>query len=85
MSKIFDRNHISNKLSIEEVSELKAYYYAYHRKCWAYKQAFKNFKRKKYSGNAVALIFGAGGFAAAIASGVIGPVPISTVSLLIKG
>ena len=39
--KIFDRNHVSNKLTEEQVAELKSYYHTYHRKCWAYKQDAK--------------------------------------------
>ena len=39
---IFDWNHISNKLTEEQIKEIKAYYYTYHRKCWSYKQASKS-------------------------------------------
>ena len=41
--KIFDWNHVSDKLTEDEVDELKSYYKAYHRKCWAYKQAVKRY------------------------------------------
>ena len=41
--RIFNWNHISDKLSEEQIEELKSYYHAYHRKCWAYKQAMKRF------------------------------------------
>ena len=37
---IFDWNHISDKLSTDEVDELKSYYLSYHRKCWAFKRAY---------------------------------------------
>ena len=45
--KIFDWNHISDKLTKDQIIELKAYYHTYHRKCWAYKQAVKRFKKWK--------------------------------------
>ena len=40
---IFHWNHISNKLTEEQIEELKAYYQSYHKKCFTYKQALKNF------------------------------------------
>ena len=33
MKNIFDRNHISDRLSEDERDELKSYYKVYHRKC----------------------------------------------------
>ena len=42
---IFHWNHISNKLTEEQIEELKAYYHTYHKKCWSHKQALKNFKK----------------------------------------
>ena len=39
---IFDWNHISDKLSADEIDELKSYYLGYHRKCWAYKRLTKD-------------------------------------------
>ena len=42
--KIFNWNHISDELSEDQINELKGYYAAYHRKCWAHKQAMKRFK-----------------------------------------
>ena len=41
---IFNWNHISNKLTEEQIEELKAYYHTYHKKCWSHKQALKKFK-----------------------------------------
>ena len=38
---IFDWNHISDKLSTDEVDELKSYYLSYHRKCWAFKKGLQ--------------------------------------------
>lgn len=42
---IFTWNHISDKLTEDQIKELKAYYYTYHKKCWAFKQATKRLKR----------------------------------------
>ena len=41
---IIDFNHISNRLSEEEIDELKAYYMSYHKKMWMYKGAYKRLK-----------------------------------------
>ena len=46
---IFNFNYISTELTEDQINELKAYYPTYHRKCWAYKQATKQFKRWKIS------------------------------------
>ena len=48
---IFNWNHISDELTKEQIEELKSYYYTYHKKCWAYKQATKSFKKQKLIGN----------------------------------
>ena len=40
-----DFNHISKKLTQEQVSKLKSLYYVYHRKFWCYKKMFKKFKK----------------------------------------
>ena len=42
---IIDFNHISNRLSQEEIDELKAYYMSYHIKMWMYKSAYKRLKK----------------------------------------
>ena len=47
---IFEWNHISDKLTDDQIMELKAYYHSYHRKCWAYKQAVRRFKKWKFVG-----------------------------------
>ena len=39
--RIFNWNHISQKLTECQIKELKLNYQTYHRKCWAYKQATK--------------------------------------------
>ena len=47
---IFNWNHISNKLTEEQIEQLKSYYHSYHKKCWAYKQAVKRLKNGNYWG-----------------------------------
>ena len=82
---IFDWNHISDKLSAELVDELKSYYLVYHRKCWAYKKAYKRYKLLKFIGNSVSVVTASGGIASAVATGGISLIAISTVALLVKG
>ena len=82
---IFDWNHISDKLTEDEIIELKAYYQTYHRKCWAYKQAVKRFKKWKLLGNSLSIVFASGGLASSVATGGISLIAISTAALLIQG
>ena len=82
---IFNWNHISDELTEEQIEELKSYYQTYHKKCWAYKQAFKRFKKLKLLGDSSSIVFASGGFASSIATGGIGLIAISTVALLIQG
>ncbi len=58
---IFDWNHISDKLTENQIIKLKSYYHTYHRKCWAYKQAVKRFKKWKLLGNSLSIVFASGG------------------------
>ena len=83
--KIFDWNHISDKLTDDQIMELKAYYHSYHRKCWAYKQAVRRFKKWKLIGNSLSIIFASSGLASSIATGGISLITITTASLLIQG
>ena len=53
---IFDWNHISEKLTKDQIEELKDYYKSYHKKCWAYKQAMKRFKTWRLIGNSLSVI-----------------------------
>ena len=82
---IFDWNHISNKLTEEQIKEIKTYYYTYHRKCWAYKQASKHLKKWKLLGNSLSIVFASGGLASSLATGGISLIAISTLALLIQG
>ena len=81
---IFDWNHVSDKLTEDEVDELKSYYKAYHRKCCAYKQAVKRYKKLKLMGNSISILTGTGGIVSALVTGGVALVAISTAALLIK-
>ena len=81
---IFDWNHISDKLTEEQIKELKAYHLTYHRKCWAYKQAVKKLKSWKLLGNSLSIVFTAGGIASAVATSGVALIAVSTVSVLIQ-
>ena len=82
--RIFSWNHISDRLAEDQVDELKSYYKAYHRKCWAYKQAVKRYKKFKLIGNTIFVLTGTGGIISAVVTGGIALVAISTCALLIK-
>jgi len=82
---VFTWNHISKKLTEEQIEELKSYYQTYHKKCWAYKQATKRFKKWNLLGNSLSIIFASGGFASSTATGGISLIAISTTALLIQG
>ena len=81
---VFTWNHISDKLTKEEIDELKSYYRTYHKKCWAYKQAMKRFKKQKLIGHSLSVVFASGGITASIASGGVALVAVSSVALLIQ-
>ena len=82
---IFNWNHISDELTEEQVEELKSYYHSYHKKCWAYKQAYKHYKMLKYIGNSISILTASSGIVSAFATGGISLIAISTIALLIKG
>ena len=82
---IFNWNHISDELTEEQIEELKSYYHSYHKKCWAYKQALKTFKKWRLLGNSLSIVFASGGFASSIATGGISLIAISTAARLIQG
>ena len=53
---IFNWNHISDKLSADQISELKALYKFYHKKYWLFKMTFKYYKKAELSCNIVAAL-----------------------------
>ena len=84
-NKIFDWNYSSDKLSEEQITELKKYYHTYHRKCWLYKYALKRLKYWKLFGNSLSVLFASGGIASSVATGGVSLVVISSAALLIQG
>lgn len=82
--KIFNWNHISGKLTKDQIDELKSYYQSYHKKCWVFKQAAKRFKRWKLLGNSLSIVFATGSIASAIATSGVTLIAVSTVSVLIQ-
>ena len=48
---IFNWNHISENLTEDQISELKALYKFYHKKYWLFKMTFKYFKKAELSCN----------------------------------
>ena len=82
---IFNWNHISPNLTQDQITELKEYYQTYHRKCWAFKQAAKRFKKWKLLGDTLSVVFATSGIASAIATSGISLVAISTTSVIIQG
>ena len=82
---IFNWNHISEKLNENQIEELKSYYITYHRKCWAFKQAAKRFKKWKLLGDILSVVFATGGIASAIATSGISLIAISLTSVIIQG
>ena len=66
---IFDFNHISPDLTIEQELELKSCYEICHLKCFLYKKAFQHYKKIKYGCRFVSILLTASGIASVIASG----------------
>ena len=81
---IIDFNHISNRLSKEEIDELKAYYMSYHKKMWMYKSAYKRLKKWEFAGNISSIVFATGGIASSIATSGASLLAISSVSVVIQ-
>lgn len=79
-----DWNHISDKLKEEQIMELNSYYYAYHKKQWCYKAAFKRLKKWKLASESSSVIFATGGVTSAIAISGVNLIAISTASIFIQ-
>ena len=84
MAPIFNFNHVSEKLTNEEINELKAYYKTYYKKCWIYKKAYKKYRKWKIIANTASILFASGGLPSAIATSRIALVAISSAALLIQ-
>ena len=78
MKHIFNWNHVSEKLTEDQISELKALYKFYHKKYWLYKASFKSFKKKDMAcniGSALLVVTGT------VVGGVtLNPIPLGTIS-----
>ena len=48
---IFNWNHVSENLTEDQISELKALYKFYHKKYWLFKMTFKYFKKAELTCN----------------------------------
>ena len=83
-STIFNWNNFSDKLTTQEITELKIYYRVYHKKCWAFKQALKRFKKWRLFGNVMSVIFAGSGIVSAVVTGGVALVAVSSTSLLIQ-
>ena len=51
MKNIFNWNHVSEKLTEDQISQLKALYKFYHKKYWLAKMTFKYFKKAELACN----------------------------------
>jgi len=66
---IFDFNHISPDLTIEQELELKSYHENCHLKCFLYKKAFAHYKKIKYGSHFVSILLTTGIVISVIATG----------------
>ena len=82
---IFNWNHISENLTGDQISELKALYKFYHKKYWLFKMNFKHFKKAELTCNIVSVFLVVTG---TVAGGLtLNPIPLGTISgagLLLK-
>ena len=82
---IFNWNHVSENLTEDQISELKALYKFYHKKYWLHKASFKLFKKMDMAcsiGSVLLVVTGT------VVGGVtLNPIPLGTISgtgLLLK-
>ena len=68
-SDIFDFNHISPELTLDQELELKSYYLNSHKKCFLCKKAFQYYKKIKYGCRFVSILLTTGGVASVIVTG----------------
>ena len=82
---IFNWNHISDKLTEDQISELKALYTFYHKKYWLFKMTFNYFKKAELACNIGSVLLVVTG---TVAGGVtLNPIVLGTISgsgLLLK-
>ena len=81
----FNWNHVSKDLSEEQIVELKSYYKSYHRKAFAFKLAYKHFKRCKILGHGLSILFASGGIISSAVTSGLSLITISSVAIFIQG
>ena len=81
----FNWNHISKDLSEEQIVELKSYYKLYHRKAFAFKLAYKHYKRCKILGHDLSILFASGGIISSAVTSGLSLIAISSVAIFIQG
>ena len=85
MKNIFNWNHVSEKLTEDQISELKELYKFYHKKYWLFKMTFKYFKKAELACNIGSVLLVVTG---TVVGGVtLNPIPLGTISgsgLLLK-
>ena len=54
---IFNWNHVSEKLTDDQIYELKALYKFYHKKYWLFKMTYKYFKKAELACNIGSVFF----------------------------
>lgn len=79
----FNWNHISKHLSEEQIVELKSYYKLYHRKAFAFKLAYKHYKRCKILDHGLSILFGSGGIISSAVTSGMSLIAISSVAIFI--
>ena len=75
---IFDWNHISDELTEDQISELKALYKFYHKKYWLFKMTFKYFKKAELVCNIGSVVLVVSGTVAG--SVTLNPIVLGTIS-----
>ena len=75
---IFNWNHVSEKLTDDQISELKSLYKYYHKKYWLFKMTYKYFKKAELACNIGSVFFVVTG---TVVGGVtLNPIVLGTVS-----
>ena len=73
-----DFNHISRKLTQEQVNELTKLYHTYHKQYWCYKKMLKKFKRMDLALKLSSVVFTTTG--AVVGSVTLNPIFLASVS-----
>ena len=82
---IFNWNHISENLTDNQISELKAFYKFYHKKYWLFKMTYKYFKKAELTCNIGSVLLVVTG--TVVGGATLNPIPLGVISssgLLLK-